>query len=176
MDKVELRYTKWDGKLHWHFDLDYLGEDEHGLWLGAPRGCVMQRGNEPAVTAPVGFAVLTPRDGCWTAYFNSPTDTEMLQLSPTKAVEIYIDVTDKPKRTEDGVEAIDLDLDVIRWGDGRVTLEDEDEFLEHQTKYAYPQEVIERAEETAQHLLQVVQARDEPFGAAAAPWISRLKA
>lgn len=28
-------YTKYDGRLHWHQTMLYLGEDEHGVWLGA---------------------------------------------------------------------------------------------------------------------------------------------
>ena len=67
---VEVRYTKRDGKLHWHFDLEYLGEDEHGLWLGAPEGCLLQRGDEPGNPAPHAFACLIPSEGSWTAYFN----------------------------------------------------------------------------------------------------------
>ena len=33
---------------------------------------------------------------------------------------------------------VDLDLDVIRMRDGRIILDDEDEFEEHQVRYAYP--------------------------------------
>ena len=171
---VELRYTKWDGRLHWHFDLEYLGEDEHGLWLGAPRGCPLQRGEEPPKASVVGFVCLIPRQGCWTAYFNLPSDSDALGLPPGECVEIYIDLTDEPKRLDDAVEAIDLDLDVLRWRDGRVTLEDEDEFLEHQTTYGYPPDVITQVEATARELRESVEARTEPFGTAVEPWLARL--
>ena len=161
---IKVRYLKWDGRLHWHFDLELLGEDEHGLWLGAPPGCLMQRGEEPAKSAPHAFACLIPRDGCWTAYFNVAGD-----------IEVYVDVCDEPKRTDDVVETIDLDLDVLRWRDGRVTLEDEDEFIEHQAKFSYPPDVVIRTEETARHLLDLVRAKEEPFGTAAEPWLGRLR-
>ena len=160
---VEVRYTKWDGTLHWHFDPEYLGEDEHGLWLGAPKGCLLQRGDEPGNPAPHAFACLIPAEGWWTAYFNVAGD-----------VEVYIDLTDRPRRIGDVVHAVDLDLDVLRWRDGRVTLEDEDEFLEHQQKYAYPEEVVKTVEEAAGALLKAVRARDEPFGSASEPWRAML--
>lgn len=174
MGLTELRYTKWDGTPHWHFQLEHLGEDEHGLWLGAPWGRALQRGDEPIVESPVGFACLIPREGWWTAYFNDPDDTAALQIASSDAVEVYVDLTDRPRRLGDAVETIDLDLDVIRWGDGRVTLEDEDEFLDHRIRYRYPPEIVERVEATAQHLLQIVSAREEPFGSASAPWLARL--
>ena len=34
--EVRVVYTKYDGSLHWHMSMRYLGEDEHGIWLGAP--------------------------------------------------------------------------------------------------------------------------------------------
>ena len=171
---IELRYTKWDGRLHWHFDLQPLGEDEHGLWLGAPVGCLLQRGDEPPKESPVGFAVLIPRRGCWTAYFNNPADSDALGLPAGKLVEIYVDVTDEPKRRGAVVHAIDLDLDVLRWRDGRVSLEDEDEFLEHQVNYGYPPDVIARVEETSRELLEQMRNRSEPFGNAADRWLDHL--
>lgn len=44
-------FTKWGGRLHWHFDVVPLGEDAHGRWLGVPAGTVLQRGYEPFGTA-----------------------------------------------------------------------------------------------------------------------------
>ena len=32
---VRLVFTKYDGSLHWHQTMKYLGDDEHGIWLGA---------------------------------------------------------------------------------------------------------------------------------------------
>lgn len=46
------------------------------------------------------------------------------------------------------VRAIDLDLDVIRFHDGSVVIDDEDEFADHRELYGYPADVVELAERT----------------------------
>ena len=69
---MTVAFTKWDGSLHWHHTMEYLGEDEHGIWLGARAGTASQRGSEPPITmdrAYVGlFAFGEP---WWVAYFNA---------------------------------------------------------------------------------------------------------
>ena len=161
---MRVEYTKWDGRLHWHCDADLLGEDEHGLWLGLPSGRLLQRGDEEPVPCP-GLVSLVPAHGRWIANFyvlgeNSGT--------------VYVDVTDEPMREGDIVRAIDLDLDVIRFPDGRVVLDDEDEFAEHQKLFGYPPDIISAAEATARDLLTAVTNRDEPFGIASDRWAALL--
>ena len=52
---------------------------------------------------------------------------------------------------------VDLDLDVVRHRDSGVAeLLDEDEFLEHQRRYGYPDDVIHRGREAADLLLDAV--------------------
>ncbi|HEX3828334.1 MAG TPA: DUF402 domain-containing protein [Sporichthyaceae bacterium] len=60
---------------------------------------------------------LVPAVGDWIATWRA-----------THEVMIYVDVTDAPRRDRDAIRAIDLDLDVLYWRDGRVTIDDEDEF------------------------------------------------
>jgi uncharacterized protein len=47
--EVRVVYTKYDGSLHWHMTMRYLGEDEHGIWLGVPAHSSVRRGAEPPV-------------------------------------------------------------------------------------------------------------------------------
>ena len=42
-DTVDVRMTKWGDRPHWCFASVYLGDDEHGTWLGFPRGTRMTR-------------------------------------------------------------------------------------------------------------------------------------
>jgi len=42
-DTVDVRMTKWGDRPHWSFVSLYLGDDEHGTWLGFPRGTHMTR-------------------------------------------------------------------------------------------------------------------------------------
>ncbi|MFC7643941.1 DUF402 domain-containing protein [Streptosporangium lutulentum] len=121
-------YRKYDGSLHWHHPSLLLGEDEHGVWIGCEVGSSARKGNGPPVPWRYACVMLFPRDDWWTASFNA---------SPHK-VEIYCDISTVPRWSDGEVTMVDLDLDVIRMRDGRIILDDEDEFEEHQVRYAYP--------------------------------------
>ncbi|HXB50646.1 MAG TPA: DUF402 domain-containing protein, partial [Streptosporangiaceae bacterium] len=57
---VRVVYTKYDGSLHWHQVMQYLGEDEHGIWLGGSAGSTTQRGDEPPIVLKQPFVGLIP--------------------------------------------------------------------------------------------------------------------
>jgi protein associated with RNAse G/E len=152
MRNVRVVYRKYDEKLHWHQWMRYLGEDEHGVWLGAPANSVSQRGDEPELHHEQAHVQLFPRDRWFTAIFNDEP----------RSTEIYCDVTTPVEFGEDVFTMIDLDLDVIRKRDGSIYVDDEDEFAEHQVKYSYPPAIIEQAQGTADWLVTAV-ATEEPF-------------
>jgi protein associated with RNAse G/E len=156
-------FTKYDGRLHWHAWLDRLGEDEHGVWLGSPTGTVWQRGSEPGVHLPPSVTLIPPGVG-WVAAFNA---------EPAK-YEMYVDLCTVPTWSGDEVRMVDLDLDVVRYrADGAVRLLDQDEFVEHQAEFAYPEALVRGVTETARRLLvDVVGA--EPFAGAYRPWLRRV--
>ena len=160
-----VQYTKWNGALHWRHDLVRLGEDEHGVWLGGPQGAILQRGHEPPIAARAAGVQLIRPDVMWTAIFNGEGGKYA----------IYIDITTTPKWvSDDRVELVDLDLDVVRHNDGRAELLDEDEFEEHRQLYAYPPSLVEATRATAAQLITEVEARAEPFDTAAQPWLAQL--
>jgi len=164
---VDMRYTKWGGKGHWRWFAEELGRDRFGWWFGSPAGTELRRGLEEPVVIGHDFVVLVPEQGRWIAAWNGPEDTRTA---------LYIDVTDKPVRHPDRVEAVDLDLDVVRLRDGSVQLLDEDEFEEHQVLYGYPAEEIAQARATADELLAMVTARQEPFGEVGEAWLAAFSA
>ena len=161
--KVRLVFTKYDGRLHWHAWLTFLGEDEHGVWLAAPTGTVWQRGSEPQVQLPASVTLI-PRDVWWVASFNT---------APAK-FDAYIDLTSVAVWNGDEVTMIDLDLDVVRYrGDGAVRLLDEDEFAEHRVAFGYPETVVASVTDTARRLISDV-VTAEPFAAAYRPWLAQV--
>jgi hypothetical protein len=162
--RVAVRYTKWGGIDHWHFELEPLGQDRFGWWFFGRKGLTQQRGAEPPVIWPRDFVLLVPVQGCWTAYFNAADE-----------LEIYVDVTTRPVLAAGTVTAVDLDLDVVRFFDGRVEVLDEDEFAEHQVQLGYPAEVISQARQTCDWLVGAVSSRAEPFGEAGAAWLARAR-
>jgi uncharacterized protein len=162
---VRFEFTKYDGRSHWHFPAQRLGADEYGVWFGARRGVLLQRGTEPPISWACDFVVLVPQRGDWVACFNG-----------AGRYPLYIDVTG-PVTTQDGVvQAADLDLDVVRLSDGKVQLLDEDEFAEHQLSYGYPGLLTQQAQATAEWLLAAVRQRREPFGTVGARWLADFMA
>jgi protein associated with RNAse G/E len=164
---VRVVYTKYDGSLHWNFSMRLLGEDEHGVWLGADSGLVSRKGDGPDVIIKQPHLMLIPQGVWWTAVFNGqPASTE-----------IYCDIASPPRWPHPGeVTMVDLDLDVIRRrADQQVVLLDEDEFAEHQLQYGYPADVIAAAERSAAWLMAAVAARNEPFGRAPLGWFDQVR-
>ncbi|MEV6414227.1 DUF402 domain-containing protein [Kribbella sp. NPDC051718] len=164
MRNVRVVYRKFDEKLHWHQWMQYLGEDQYGVWLGAPPSSVSQRGDEPEVHHEQAHVQLFPRDQWFTAIFNDEP----------RSTEIYCDVTTPVEFGEDVFTMIDLDLDVIRKRDGSIYIDDEDEFAEHQVKYSYPPDVIEQAQATADSLVTAVKT-EEPFLTVFKTWLDQVR-
>ncbi|MEV4568303.1 DUF402 domain-containing protein [Nonomuraea sp. NPDC049419] len=160
MNDVRIVFRKYGGALHWNHPGRVLGEDEHGVWVDVPGGTLARKGDEPPVTWETPVTMLFPRNAWWTASFHIP---------PHKS-DLYIDVTTVPEWRDDEVTMLDLDLDVIRLRNGRLILDDEDEFAEHQLLLNYPTELIKQAEESARWLLDAVAKRQGPFGGAHLSW------
>jgi uncharacterized protein len=163
---VRVVYTKFDGSLHWHHTMQYLGEDEHGTWLGAQAGTPSQRGDGPKVIFRQRSVQLIPVGLWWTAAFHAAPET----------TEIYCDITSPPQWPEENrVTMVDLDLDVLRLrADQQVLLVDEDEFAEHQVQYGYPPEVIRNAEQAAAWLLAATSEGREPFASGYHRWLEEV--
>jgi hypothetical protein len=170
-ETVRVRMTKWRERPHWEFDSVYLGADAHGTWLGFPRGTHMTRPGAEYVS-PTDQLGLVPPEGLldaergWLATFHGPGGP----------LSVYVDVTAPPTWTGATLNAIDLDLDVVRELDGRVWVDDEDEFAEHQVLYAYPPEVIVAARTSAERLVALVGAHHPPYDGSARAWFDVLSA
>lgn len=162
MERVQVTYRKFDGALHWNQLGWRLGEDEYGVWVGAPAGTAVRRGPRESFPATVAHALLFPRDAWWTGLFNAaPRHTE-----------IYCDISTVPHwPSPDEVTMIDLDLDVRRRRDGRVELLDEDEFELHRVRYDYPPDVVEAAWASAEWLRGALTEQVEPFATGYLRWL-----
>ena len=164
MDSLRLVFRKFDGSLHWNYAVTRLGEDEHGVWVGAASGTETFKGTTRKGPVDSPHVLLLPRNAWWTACFNAePHRTE-----------IYCDIATVPHWTDDEVTMIDLDLDVIRRRTGKLILDDEDEFAAHQVKYAYPADVIAEAKASAEWLLAAVGQHAEPFGTRSHHWLAQV--
>jgi protein associated with RNAse G/E len=161
-DLVRVIYRKYDGTLHWNQLGWRLGEDEFGVWVGAPAGTPVSLGEQVREPATAAHALLFPRDGWWTASFNAPPHR----------TEIYCDITTVPVWTATEVGMVDLDLDVRRRRHGEVQLLDEDEFAAHRVRYGYPADVVAHAQVAAQWLVGALREKVEPFGEEYRKWLA----
>jgi uncharacterized protein len=158
---VIVQYYKYPRHRHWRHEMVRLGEDEHGVWLGAPVGTRIQKGDEPSKAWDTPFVQLIAPDRWWTAIFNHG-----------HRVETYVDVTTVASwPSEDRVEMVDLDLDVIRLEDGTVYIDDEDEFEEHRISLAYPPRMADTARSTAARLVLDLERGAAPFDGSADRWL-----
>lgn len=163
--EVLLAFRKHPGTRHWEHRCVRLGEDEHGVWLGMPQGAGYRKGDEPWRANAIAAAICVPHEGWWCLLANGPQ-----HVAP-----IYIDVATPPVWvSDDRVELVDLDLDVVRLPDGSVEVLDRDEFALHQRLLGYPPSWVSAAERTAAELAAALRAGAEPFGAVADAWRARV--
>lgn len=88
---------------------------------------------------------------------------------------LYVDISTPANWVNDHrVEMIDLDLDVVRRRDGSVKVLDEEEFLDHQVRFDYPDWLVDRARTTAAELVLQVETHVEPFGRVPEYWLQQL--
>ncbi|MGH8926337.1 MAG: DUF402 domain-containing protein [Acidimicrobiia bacterium] len=163
---VQVDMRKWPDHKHWQFESEWLGEDAFGVWLYTSQGSVIQRGKEAPIALSSGFVAVIPRDQWWMAefYWDHPRH------------EIYLNIGTPGDWQDDRVASIDLDLDVVRNLDASVEVLDEEEFLDHQVRYAYPAYLIEAARAASKKAVEALGRHDEPFGTAAGRWLELVRA
>ena len=164
---VRVLTRKWPDLPHWEFDAVPLGADGFGHWVGVPSGTWLARPDR-GFHAWCDHVVLIPYDAWWVATMFGEDDS--------RPVDVYVDISTPSQWTPDrtSVRTVDLDLDVIREPDGRVWVDDEDEFAEHQVTLGYPAEVIEAAQDSCAAVFTAVTERSGPFAGVHRDWVARL--
>ena len=104
--QIRCEMTKWGERPHWQFEGIFLGEDEHGEWLGFPVGTHNHRPGLEFHSA-VACVTLVPRTGWHLPTFHTPGIW----------CDLYVDVSTPAVWDGDVLRAVDLDLDVIRLAD-----------------------------------------------------------
>jgi len=167
-ETVQVLYGKWGGGRHYEFTMSRLGEDEHGVWLGAPPRTTIWR---PGATFPSSTEWVTcfARAAGWTASFYPREEHDMAA---------YVDITTPPswsrdeERGLDVVAMVDLDLDVVLRVNGELLIDDADEFEEHRQSLGYPKDVVAVAESTTAAVFASIAAGDEPFPSVGQAWLA----
>lgn len=170
-DRVRVEMEKWGGRRHWQFDALWLGSDGHGDWIGLPAGTAFDRPGAHVVSTnlQVGLSPrpdAPPEERWWVGTFHGP--------GGTLPVSVYVDISTPPTWRGATLRTVDLDLDVVRDGDGRVWVEDEDEFAEHQVSLGYPDDVIEAARRSGDRVRRLVHAAGAPYDGSHERWMTTL--
>ena len=159
---MELVSEKFGGHPHYRGVAHVLGQDAHGTWVWGPNGRTIYRGDAVVGTADHHTLAVVAPDAWWTA----------LWFVGHPEIELYVNINTPADVRDDRIVSVDLDLDVIRWVDGRVEVVDRDEFEVHQVRYGYPADLIAAAERATAAAYELVTAGAPPFdGVAAAHWI-----
>ena len=174
MSDVRVAFRKWGGRPHWEFDATVVGEDEHGVWVGAPIGTPVHRPGA-AYEAPADFVSVIPPDHAFVATFYA----EHPRPAGSPPIELYVDITTVPTWGNGDharlVTMVDLDLDVVRGRSGRVWVDDEDEFADHRVRFGYPDDVVRLAATSCETVLaEVVAGRGVFAPELGRLWLSRL--
>ncbi|GAB1645814.1 DUF402 domain-containing protein [Krasilnikovia sp. MM14-A1259] len=167
MDGVDVVLRKYDGRPHRRVTTIHLGEDRHGTWLGTPTGTIVHYsyGGKPSAPTQQNAVRLVPRDQWWCAVFFA---------APSRR-DVYCDIT-APARWSGPSEVtlIDLDLDLVRYRDGTVELDDADEFAANTAVFGYPADVVAQARAAATGLHADLTDGAEPFGSTYRDWLGLL--
>jgi hypothetical protein len=162
-DPIRIVRTKWDSRLHATFTGVYLGRDEHGGWIGARAGTTCWR-RAYAFEAASDWVTVVPAEPWQAGFYDPPQD-----------LVTYVDITTDAVWSDHQVRTVDLDLDVIRLVDGRVFVDDEDEFALHRVAYTYPESLVARARRTCEETLAAVESGRPPFDGSHLPWLRALR-
>ena len=161
---VTLERLKWPDRPHYRHRGTVLGEDAAGTWLSvAPQP--FYRGDEIAFHAEWWAVQLVPNNGGWWAAFFPPGAGRF---------DLYVDIGTPPVWSGDYVTMIDVDLDVVRFRDGRIEIVDEDELAEHSRLFGYPASVVADAERTGAEIKAAIVQGAPPFDGTAGAWLDLL--
>ena len=160
-ERVIIRKVKRpEGMMRWPAHV--VGKDDHGLWLFSPKGTIC-RGQSESGTAEVEVGQgnrkagvplihLMPDSGWWTACWRR-----------VPKARISVDVCTPPRLIDGEWTYIDLELDPWAY-DGRVEIDDEDEFDDAcGAGLISPAEALE-ARKAATEVVDAMQIHSEPFG------------
>ena len=168
MTAVDLVLRKFDGSPHRQVTGRLLGEDAYGTWIATPRGSVVSYhyGDRPTGLTRADAVRLIPAGGWWMA----------MCLAEPDARDLYCDVTTPAEWTGPAeITVVDLDIDLVRYrADGRVEVEDEDEFAEHRVSLGYPDEIVRGALRALGELREALTQNEEPFAGHYLKWLAQV--
>jgi protein associated with RNAse G/E len=134
-----------------------------------PAQLVEERGTQLCVYVPAGTEELVRghrrqvMEIPFTGLFWTDRWYNVWQLDQTEGVLFYANVATPCQFDGSVLRWVDLDIDIVCYADGSIVVKDEDEFEEHTLRFAYPEDVVERALAVRDELLSLANAGAFPF-------------
>ena len=142
--------TKYDGSLHYRFESEVIDETETSLLLYSPPGIPMEsyKGSH------------RPQRHVLTLFCKDHYHNYCVMWNKDWSPHIhYINILLPPRWDQTKVQAVDMDLDVLRPAEeSTVYVDDEDEFELHKEKFRYPQDIIQRCVQEKEAMVKALQA------------------
>lgn len=158
---LPVRSTKYDGSLHYAYDVTVVDDSGDRLLAWAHAGTPLRSYRGPRAS-PRNFLRVHEVGRDWNLEVMWDTDWR-----PNKH---YVNIA-LPSTWDDGVlRFVDLDLDISWWADGRVVLLDVDEFDEHRARFGYPDALVDRAWRAVDEVRGLIATRTAPFDGALYGW------
>ncbi len=158
---VEVRGFKWPQRPMAVAPATLLGEDAFGRWLGIRCGDPWWTADRsPSGVFEHSFVKLIPSDTYWTVCFHV--------VDPVVDVDIVLPV----RWTDDVLEEVDLELDILRSAAGDVSVRDQDTFEQVRAQWGMPAEIAVQAEITCTRIRTLVERGAEPFARVGQAWLA----
>ncbi len=155
---IAITARKYDGATHPTWPARLLLADDDLLLVYAPPGMTLVHHNK-------GLR-LRQEHTCLSAFPRRRHWSTRLDFAPDGApLGVYGNVALPPPPSGERLDWVDRDLDVVRSGDGPATLVDEDEFVTHAARYAYPTALRATPRAAAEGLLALAARGVAPFAA-----------
>lgn len=174
---VEVRKYKWPDRFVDRCEEVVIGRDAHGEWHGVAAGTPFTLADRRVARHSQPFVACFPPDRWWVAGFNPPVDqlVEFTGDGPAETLriearEVYVHIATPPEMREGALCFTDLELDVVRYADGRVAVLDEEDF----ERAGLPADVAASARAACDEVARMLRGRDEPFGEAGRAWLRRF--
>ncbi|MGK0577942.1 DUF402 domain-containing protein [Macrococcus capreoli] len=155
MNFIKVETYKYDKKIHYSWESELIEETEEYIVLKSepPRTLNHFTRNKTFVYDNASIEYISKIEGF----------TINIDIYDDGRIEYYCNICEIPKKEDNIIKIIDLDIDMIIDSDGKHYFVDEDEFELNKTKYNYPLELIHNIERQKFKLNDLYTERIFPF-------------
>jgi uncharacterized protein len=162
MKTIPVHSTKYDGSLHYRYPSTLVREEGDLLLLYMRPGTAIEsyRGAQVASNHTLQLY--------WS---DRPYNLHVSWYADWCPRNHYVNIATPATWHDGSLRFVDLDLDVIwRSSTGEIILDDEDEFADHQVRFGYPPDLVERAIRSGAEVRDLIARRVYPFDGSLHGW------